>query len=145
MAVVWNSRVTSKRWSWHSAWFAWFSIRKYELISSTHTCKLSLVHMTLRCKWDILFQHLPVRTQESHGNLVRTASYMLNVQNTRVFSLFCRLHVVDKIWQSDYLTGTRILRAQRWQPYCHLWADCPYNVGSLTSHNPIGLHGLLWG
>jgi hypothetical protein len=27
--------------------------------------------------------------------------------------------------------------------YIHLWADCLYNVGSLTSHNPIGLHGLL--
>jgi hypothetical protein len=27
----------------------------------------------------------------------------------------------------------------------HLLADCLYNVGSLTSHNPIGLHGLLRG
>jgi hypothetical protein len=27
----------------------------------------------------------------------------------------------------------------------HLWADCLDNVGSLTSHNPIGLHGLLRG
>jgi hypothetical protein len=32
-----------------------------------------------------------------------------------------------------------------WQPYSHLWADCLHNVGSLTSHNPIGLHGLLQG
>jgi hypothetical protein len=32
-----------------------------------------------------------------------------------------------------------------WQPYCHLWADCLDNVGSPTSHNPIGLHGLLRG
>jgi hypothetical protein len=24
-------------------------------------------------------------------------------------------------------------------------ADCLYNVGALTSHNPIGLHGLLRG
>jgi hypothetical protein len=24
-------------------------------------------------------------------------------------------------------------------------ADCLDNVGSLTSHNPIGLQGLLWG
>jgi hypothetical protein len=30
-----------------------------------------------------------------------------------------------------------------WQPYRHLWADCLDNVGSLTSHNPIGLHGQL--
>jgi hypothetical protein len=28
---------------------------------------------------------------------------------------------------------------------CQLWADCLDNVGSLTSHNPIGLHGLLQG
>jgi hypothetical protein len=28
-------------------------------------------------------------------------------------------------------------------PYRHLWADCLDNVGSLTSHNPIGLYGLL--
>jgi hypothetical protein len=25
----------------------------------------------------------------------------------------------------------------------HLWADCPENVGALTSHNPMGLHSLL--
>jgi hypothetical protein len=25
----------------------------------------------------------------------------------------------------------------------YVWADCPDNVGSLTSHNPIGLQGLL--
>jgi hypothetical protein len=31
------------------------------------------------------------------------------------------------------------------KPYHHLLADCPDNVGSLTSHNPIGLHGLLRG
>jgi hypothetical protein len=27
----------------------------------------------------------------------------------------------------------------------HLWADCLDRVGSFTSHNPIGLQGLLWG
>jgi hypothetical protein len=27
----------------------------------------------------------------------------------------------------------------------HLWADCLDNVGSLISHNPIGLHSLLRG
>jgi hypothetical protein len=27
----------------------------------------------------------------------------------------------------------------------HLWAYCVDSVGSLTSHNPIGLQGLLWG
>jgi hypothetical protein len=35
--------------------------------------------------------------------------------------------------------------AQDWQPYRHLWADCLDNVRSLTSHNPIGLQGLLRG
>jgi hypothetical protein len=29
--------------------------------------------------------------------------------------------------------------------YHHLWVDCLDNVGSLTSHNPIGLQGLLRG
>jgi hypothetical protein len=32
-----------------------------------------------------------------------------------------------------------------WQPYHHLWDDNLDNVGSLTSHNLIGLHGLLRG
>jgi hypothetical protein len=32
--------------------------------------------------------------------------------------------------------------AKGWQPYRHLWADCLDTVGSLTSYNPIGLHGL---
>jgi hypothetical protein len=27
----------------------------------------------------------------------------------------------------------------------HLWADCQGSVGPLTSHNPMGLHGLLQG
>jgi hypothetical protein len=31
--------------------------------------------------------------------------------------------------------------AYGWQPYRHLWADCLDNVGSLTSYNPVGLHG----
>jgi hypothetical protein len=32
-----------------------------------------------------------------------------------------------------------------WQPFRHLWADCLDNMGSLMSHNPICLHGLLTG
>jgi hypothetical protein len=32
-----------------------------------------------------------------------------------------------------------------WQPYSHLWADYLDNVGSIASHNTIGLHGLLQG
>jgi hypothetical protein len=35
--------------------------------------------------------------------------------------------------------------AQGWQRYRHLWVDCLNNVGSLTSHNPIGLYGLFRG
>jgi hypothetical protein len=30
-------------------------------------------------------------------------------------------------------------------PHRHLWADCLENVGTSTSHNPMGLHGLLQG
>jgi hypothetical protein len=30
-----------------------------------------------------------------------------------------------------------------WQPYRHLWSDFLDNVRFLTSHNPIGIHGLL--
>jgi hypothetical protein len=30
-------------------------------------------------------------------------------------------------------------------PYRHLWADCLENVGASTSHNSMGLHGLLHG
>jgi hypothetical protein len=40
--------------------------------------------------------------------------------------------------------GTRAAAgAEGWQPYRHLRADCLDIVGSLTSHNPVGLHGLL--
>jgi hypothetical protein len=31
------------------------------------------------------------------------------------------------------------------QPHRQLWADCLENVGASTSHNPMGLHGLLQG
>jgi hypothetical protein len=30
-------------------------------------------------------------------------------------------------------------------PHCHMWADFLENVGSLTFHNPMGLHGMLQG
>jgi hypothetical protein len=46
-------------------------------------------------------------------------------------------------WHSQYM----IIR-QFCMKLCfcrHLWADCLNNVGSLTSHKPIGLHGLLRG
>jgi hypothetical protein len=35
--------------------------------------------------------------------------------------------------------------AYGWHPYRHLWVDCPEDAGPSTSHNPIGLHGLLQG
>jgi hypothetical protein len=41
--------------------------------------------------------------------------------------------------------GWSVAGEQDWQPCCHLWADCLDNTGSLTSHNHIGLQGLLWG
>jgi hypothetical protein len=44
--------------------------------------------------------------------------------------------------------GSKVVKtagAWGWQPYRHLWTDCLDNVGPLTSHNPIGLRGLLWG
>jgi hypothetical protein len=31
------------------------------------------------------------------------------------------------------------------QPHRHLWANCLENVTASTSHNPMGLHGLLQG
>jgi hypothetical protein len=42
--------------------------------------------------------------------------------------------------------GSRARPVRRADKPCrYLWADCLDNVGSLTSHNPIGLHGLLCG
>jgi hypothetical protein len=41
--------------------------------------------------------------------------------------------------------STRNLPGEGWQPNLHLWADCLDNVESSTSHNLIGLHGLLQG
>jgi hypothetical protein len=35
--------------------------------------------------------------------------------------------------------------AQGWQPHRHLWACCQENVGTTTSHKPMGIHGLLQG
>jgi hypothetical protein len=46
--------------------------------------------------------------------------------------------------QKNNVSGEfRAAGAEGRQPYRHLWADCLDNVGTLTSHNPIGLHGLL--
>jgi hypothetical protein len=39
----------------------------------------------------------------------------------------------------------RAAGAYSWQPHRHLLADCLENVGASTSHNLMGLHGLLQG
>jgi hypothetical protein len=55
------------------------------------------------------------------------------------------------IWSSYFETFWNFSRGKflcqygsTW-PHRHLWADCLENVGSSTSHSPIGLHGLLKG
>jgi hypothetical protein len=48
--------------------------------------------------------------------------------------------------RNEYQESSRRQRAAGvwgWQPHHHLWADCLENVGTSTSHNPMGLHGLL--
>jgi hypothetical protein len=39
--------------------------------------------------------------------------------------------------------GSKVRRVRRADKLTAICADCLDNVGSLTSHNPIGLHGLL--
>jgi hypothetical protein len=41
--------------------------------------------------------------------------------------------------------GLNRVGAYGWQLHRYLWADCLENVGSSTSHNPMGLHDLLQG
>jgi hypothetical protein len=43
------------------------------------------------------------------------------------------------------LPGGKGRPARKAQPHRHLWADCLENVGASTSHNPVGLRGLLQG
>jgi hypothetical protein len=43
--------------------------------------------------------------------------------------------------ESSY--GVKRGRRVSWQPHRHPWANCQENVESSTSHNHIGLHGLL--
>jgi hypothetical protein len=46
--------------------------------------------------------------------------------------------------QKIMFLGSRVPPVHRDDNF-HLWADCLDNVEFLTSHNPIGLHSLLWG
>jgi hypothetical protein len=50
-------------------------------------------------------------------------------------------------WVPEIFLGIKGCRSARkaWQPHRHLWADCLENVRASTSHNPVGLHGLLQG
>jgi hypothetical protein len=41
--------------------------------------------------------------------------------------------------------GSKVLRVFGADNLTTICADCLDNVGSLTSHNPIDLQGLLWG
>jgi hypothetical protein len=45
--------------------------------------------------------------------------------------------------ESSWGKGRPAHKAEK--PHRHLWADCLENVGASTSHNRIGLHGLLQG
>jgi hypothetical protein len=58
------------------------------------------------------------------------------------WGLFCLL---QKWAPGILLEGWRAAGAWGWQSQCHLWADCLENVGTLTSHKPMGLHGLSQG
>jgi hypothetical protein len=60
---------------------------------------------------------------------------------TELMSLFYCLY----FWDSPKPGGPGSCIYFPQEPYRHLWADCLDNVGSLTSHNPIGLQGLLRG
>jgi hypothetical protein len=57
------------------------------------------------------------------------------------------LWAVWKMWEPRRLTtlwaSTACYRDGFTEPRCHLWADCIDNVGPSTSHNPMGLQGLL--
>jgi hypothetical protein len=48
-------------------------------------------------------------------------------------------------YQKSSWVGGKTRLAHKSDNLSHLWADCPDNVGSSTSHNSIGLHGLLQG
>jgi hypothetical protein len=41
--------------------------------------------------------------------------------------------------------GNKVQRVRKDDNLTAIWANCLDNVGSLTSHNPTGLHGLLPG
>jgi hypothetical protein len=45
----------------------------------------------------------------------------------------------------SYMSTRKLLGVYGRQLRRHLWADYLHNVGSSTSHNPTGLHGLLHG
>jgi hypothetical protein len=45
------------------------------------------------------------------------------------------------LWPCSYSASNR--NEYQRQPHHHLWADSLYNVGTSTSHNLLGLHGLL--
>jgi hypothetical protein len=57
------------------------------------------------------------------------------------------------LWSTQLLTemSTRNLSGGKGRPACKaenvtaVWADCLENMGTLTSYNPMGLHGLLQG
>jgi hypothetical protein len=45
--------------------------------------------------------------------------------------------------QKKMFLGSRAWPVRKARPHRHLRVDCLDNVGSSTSHNPIGLHSLL--
>jgi hypothetical protein len=45
----------------------------------------------------------------------------------------------------NFPRGLEVAGAWSWQLHRHLWADCPEDMRASTSHNPMGLHGLLQG
>jgi hypothetical protein len=82
------------------------------------------------------FHFLPVFPSPWHPSLLLVTSYTIGVAGKLGF-----MSSTGNIKKKKRFLGVKC----GWQPYRNLWADCLDNVGSLTSHNPIGLHGLLRG
>jgi hypothetical protein len=87
---------------------------------------------------------------EGRGFEIRWAEYIFPVYLILSAALGPRIYLAPnrneyQKQKNNISVEWNVAGAKGWQPYRPLWADFLDNLGSQTSHNPIGLHSLLWG
>jgi hypothetical protein len=116
------------------------SANMVDVPADIHTKHLPNKHRSVTTSFNILGELIFLQALTFCGSMVVKALYY----ETR-WGLYLALVFTQPLKQISTRSRKIMFLGSIVQPVHHLWGDCVDNVRSSTSHNPIGLHGLLRG